>query len=227
MTAAPGQVDVLIPTVDRAAALAVTLTSLAAQTHRALRVVVSDQTEDPARRVARDGVVQAVVRVLEHRGVAVELHEHLPRRGLAEQRQFLLDQARASHVLFLDDDLVLEPEVVARLVRVMAAQRCGWTQALKATDADPVVYKVAWCAGCVLFDAEVLRAVGGFAFWADLPEVHAGEDVEGQLRVMARAGGCGVMPSGVFHQELPTTVPDRRVDVPRFLGRRPPADAAT
>jgi hypothetical protein len=34
---------------------------------------------------------------------------------------------------------------------------------------------------------------------------------------MARHGGCGLIPSGAYHQELPTTVRDRRVDAPRVL----------
>ena len=43
-----GEIDILIPTYRRPAALAVTLTSLCAQTYRGFRVVVSDQTEDGA-----------------------------------------------------------------------------------------------------------------------------------------------------------------------------------
>ena len=69
----------------------------------------------------------------------------------------------------------------------------------------------------MLFDRQKLLDVGGFSFWRDLPPEHAGEDVLAQLRVMARYGGCGVMPSGVYHQELPTTVTDRRVDAPQVL----------
>ncbi len=42
-------------------------------------------------------------------------------------------------------------------------------------------------------------------------------DVLAQLRVMARFGGCGLLPSGVYHQELPTTVVERRVDAPKLL----------
>ncbi|WP_432812908.1 hypothetical protein [Pantanalinema sp. GBBB05] len=34
---------------------------------------------------------------------------------------------------------------------------------------------------------------------------------------MARYGGCGIMPSGVYHQELPTTVYDRSQDAPLLL----------
>ena len=57
----------------------------------------------------------------------------------------------------------------------------------------------------------MLDAVGGFDFWRELPPEHAGEDVLAQQRVMARAGGAGILPSGAVHLEAPTTVPDRSV----------------
>ncbi len=268
--------DVLIPTYRRPGALAVTLTSLTAQTLPSFRVVVSDQTEDEQTTAA--GEVQNAVRLLRARGRAVELHRHLPRRGLAEHRQFLLEQARADYALFLDDDVLCEPDLLARLLRVIGEQGCGFVGAplvglsyldqvrphqqaielwdgpvepevfgpddpqwdrhhlhsaanvwhvqerLGATDARPVVYKVAWVGGCVLYDVAKLREVGGFSFWTDLPEEHCGEDVLAQLRVMQRYGGCGVLPSGAYHQELPTTVEDRSCDAPRVL--RVPAMAA-
>jgi hypothetical protein len=47
--------------------------------------------------------------------------------------------------------------------------------------------------------------------------VHCGEDVLAELRVMARYGGCGLAPSGAYHQDLVTTVPDRICDAPRML----------
>src|SRR5690606_12677332 len=87
-----------------------------------------------------------------------------------------------------------------------------------ATPASPRTYKVAWVSGCVLYDAAKLRDVGGFSFWKQLPPAHCGEDVLAQLRVMTLFGGCGVMPSGVYHQELPTTVPERDVDAAMALG---------
>jgi hypothetical protein len=34
---------------------------------------------------------------------------------------------------------------------------------------------------------------------------------------MARFGGCGLIPSGAYHQELPTTLPKRDVDAPKVL----------
>jgi hypothetical protein len=78
-------------------------------------------------------------------------------------------------------------------------------------------YKVAWVGGCVLFDTAKLRAAGGFDFWRALPPQHCGEDVLAQQRVMARFGGCAILPSGAYHMELPTTVTGRAVDAPHVL----------
>ncbi|RPJ53367.1 MAG: glycosyltransferase family 2 protein, partial [Acidobacteria bacterium] len=103
-------VDVLIPTYRRPAALAVTMSTLAFQRFPDFRVVVSDQGE--AQEALHSGEVRAVTRLLELRGHDVALLSHLPRRGMAEQRQFLLDQSNAPYALFLDDDLMLEEDVI-------------------------------------------------------------------------------------------------------------------
>ncbi len=270
-------VDVLVPTYRRPAALAVTLTSLGAQSCRDFRIVISDQTEDGD--PTATGEVCAVLRWLRVRGRAVEVRKHLPRRGLAEHRQFLLEQSTAPYALFLDDDLVLEPDTVARMLTTIRRERCGFVgcapvglsflpdvrpheqaiefwdgpvrpeavapgtrewerhrlhnaanlhhvaQRLGLTPERQRTYRVAWVGGCVMYDTACLRAVGGFSFWRELPPAHAGEDVLAQLRVMARFGGCGLIPSGVYHQELPTTVPDRRVDAPLLL-QEPASDDA-
>ena len=68
-----------------------------------------------------------------------------------------------------------------------------------------------------MYDTAKLRDVGGYSFWQELPAEHAGEDVLAQMRVMARYGGCGIIPSGVYHMELPTTVVERKVDAPKVL----------
>jgi len=68
-----------------------------------------------------------------------------------------------------------------------------------------------------MYDTDKLRDCGGFNFWRELPTEHCGEDVLAQLRVMARYGGCGLIPTRVYHQELPTTVPNREIDAPRVL----------
>ena len=261
--------DVLIPTYDRPAALAVTLTSLVAQTCRDFRVIISDQGE--ATNVAEKGVVKAVLNVLQAHGHAVEVQKHLPRKGMAEQRQFLLDQARAPYVFYLDDDLILEPFVFEQCVTAIEEEGCGFVgnaviglsflndvrpneqqvefwegpvrpevvrpgmpeweryklhnaanlyhlqKRLGIGPENPRKYKVAWVGGCVLYHTEKLRLSGGFNFWEELPASHCGEDVLAQQRVMARFGGCGLMPSGVYHQELPTTIPDRSTNAPQVL----------
>jgi len=262
-------IDILIPTYRRPAALAVTLTSLLAQTCRDFRIAISDQTED-SDAVASDEV-QAVLRVLQAHGHAVALHKHLPRRGIAEQRQFLLEQATAPYSLFLDDDLILEPDLVERMLIAIQEEKCGFVgsaviglsyihdvrpheqaiefwhgpvqpevvqsgtpewerwrlhnaaniyhvqQRLGIAPDQQRKYRVAWIGGCVMYDTAKLRTVGGYSFWQELPPEHCGEDVLVQLRVMKRYGGCGLIPSGVYHQELPTTIVDRIVAADQVL----------
>lgn len=259
------QLDVLIPACDRPAALAVTLAGLAAQDFGAFRVVVSDQSLDVA--VADAGEVRTLVRVLRALGRPVDIVKHLPRLGMAEQRDFLLSRSRSPYALFLDDDILLEADVVRRLLSTMLAERCGFVgcapiglsyvgdvrpheERLEFWD-GPVTpevvrpgddawqrhtlhnaanvlhaqrrlglmperthtYHVAWVGGCVLYDTAKLRATGGYGFWRELPsDGVAGEDVVVQLRLLAGFGGCGILPSGAYHQELPTTVNDRSAD---------------
>lgn len=90
-------------------------------------------------------------------------------------------------------------------------------QKLKASHLNPIKYKVAWVGGCVMYNTEKLKQAGGFEFWRELPAVHCGEDVLAQLRVMKRYGGCGIIPSGAYHQELETTISDRKVNAPEVL----------
>ncbi|MDQ4131530.1 MAG: glycosyltransferase family 2 protein [Actinomycetota bacterium] len=258
----------LIPTRDRPAALGVTLTSVALQTFPDFRVVISDQGEQTARGAPE---VAAVIRFLESKGREVVLLTNLPRRGMAQQRQFLLDHAVGSHVFYLDDDVILEADLLERLVRVIGEQRCGFVgsaliglsyrddvrfdeqriefwdgpvepevlrpdepaweryklhnacnvrhvaERLGVTRETQRLYKVAWIGGCVLFDADALRASGGFDFHEDLSPAHRGEDVVAQVRVMERFGGCGILPSGAYHQEVPTTLAHRPHDAVRAI----------
>lgn len=71
--------------------------------------------------------------------------------------------------------------------------------------------------GCVLDDTAKLRSVGGFRFWRALGDGHVGEDVVAQSLVMRRFGGAAILPSGAWHQEVPTTTPDRSRDAPYVL----------
>jgi hypothetical protein len=259
----------------------VTLTCLAFQSYPNLKIIVSDQTEEPAAFEASE--VKAVERLLSLRGHETLFLEHLPRKGVAENRQFLLEQATSPLVLYMDDDLMLDGTLVERLVDAIEEEGCGFVgsaviglsymedvrpheqeielwegpvrpetvlpespawdryrlhnaanlqhaaERLRLGPGNSRKYRVAWIGGCVMYDRAKLEAVGGFSFWRQMPPHHAGEDVLAQLRVMARFGGCGLIPSGVYHQELPTTVPDRRFDAPRqlsiFEDEAPHADA--
>jgi len=262
-------IDVLIPTCQRACALAITLTALAAQGLRAFRIIVSDQSAGPGAYASAE--VAAVQRYLAASGIELVALRHLPRLGMAEQRAFLLSRCEARYCLFLDDDVIVEPDLLARLLRAMQEQQCGLVgsalhrlsylaeqrpaqQGIEFWDApvtperivpdsaqwerhhlhsaanlfhvqqrlglgpnDTRCYRVAWVGGCVLFDTAKLRARGGFDFWRRLPAEHCGEDVLAQLRVIQRFGGCGIIPSGAYHMELPTTITAREVDAPKVL----------
>ncbi len=119
------QVDVLIPTYGRKTGLAVVLTSLLGQTFTDFNVVVSDQT-DPADSYLESIEIQTLVRALRWHGHTVTLHSHLPRRGMAEQREFLLQQSRTPYVHYFDDDVLLDPPVMQRMLTVLQEEGCGF-----------------------------------------------------------------------------------------------------
>jgi GT2 family glycosyltransferase len=256
--------DVLIPTCDRPAELAVTLAGLAAQEAR-FGVVLADQSS--AGPVWEHGAVAGTVRVLRHRGHRVSLHRNVPRHGLAHQRAYLLDRTRARYVLHLDDDVWLEPGALQRMRTAIEELGCGFVgnfphglsyvddhrpeqekayeewqgrphperirprgprwrradlhaaanllhvqQRLDLAPGQWRAYKVAWLGACVLYDRAVLVDSGGYDFWDRVPADSVGEDVAAQLRVLARAGGAGILPSGAYHLESPTTLPDRGME---------------
>jgi GT2 family glycosyltransferase len=116
-------VDVLVPTSGRIAELAVVLAGLAAQDDPTFRLTISDQSDDHA--MADAPAVQAMVRVLEAQGREVRVLRHLPRLGIAEHRAFLLEQATAPFVLFLDDDVWPEPGLLATLHHAIEDLGCG------------------------------------------------------------------------------------------------------
>jgi GT2 family glycosyltransferase len=120
----PAAADVLIPSCDRPAELAVTLAGLAAQEEPDFRVFISDQSRSNAG--WRHPAAAAMVRVLRAQGRQVILLRHLPRRGMAEHRQFLLDHATADMCLFLDDDVWLEAGALERLRVSLDQLKCGF-----------------------------------------------------------------------------------------------------
>lgn len=146
------EVDVLVPTVGRPAELAVVLAGLAAQDDPPFRVIISDQSDDASG--TTHPAVQAMVRVLRAQGRTVDVHRHLPRRGLAEQRQFLFEQSSAPSVLYLDDDVWLEPGQLQRLSSALGSLRCGFVGAA--------------VQGLSYLDDERPEQQAGFELWEDV-----------------------------------------------------------
>ncbi|HLH60504.1 MAG TPA: glycosyltransferase family A protein [Ktedonobacteraceae bacterium] len=144
-------VDVLVPTYNRLTSLIMTLSGVAAQTLTDLRVIVADQGEQP---VEQEQVIQTLRRVIEARGGYVEWRTRPQIHGIAEQRDFLLRQATAEAVLYLDDDVFMEPWVVERLLQTLREQRCGFVGAFPAglshrDDVRPEQQIVEWWDGPV------------------------------------------------------------------------------
>lgn len=262
------KVSVLIPTYNRITALAATLATLTAQSFPDFNVVVADQSEIP---VAAHPTIQTISRVLELHGHTVAVLQNLPRQGMAQQRQFLLNHSTGDYSLFLDDDVLLEPDALEKMTTAIEQENCGFTgmaliglgyrddvrpeeqhielweskvmperirpgsqaweryklhnaanvlhaaQRLQHKKEQLYKYKVAWIGGCVLYNSDKLRETGGFDFWQQLPDEHCGEDVLAQLRLMEKYGGCGLIPSGAYHQELPTTIRNREINAPEYL----------
>jgi GT2 family glycosyltransferase len=264
-------VDVLIPTYRRPLAMAVTLAGVHAQSFRDFTVTISDQTDEQETYLDRPEI-RTLIEALRWRGIPVTVHRHLPRSGMAEHRQFLLEQAQAPYVHFLDDDVLLDPGVMGRMFEVIRREGCGfvgcaatglsyladerphqqeielWHGRVRpepfAPGAIPIQrhlvnnaanplhlekkllggsevlrYKVAWIGGAnVLYDRAKLLDVGGFSFWRLLPPEHAGEEVVVQFLLIRRYGGCGILPSGTYHLELETTLPDRSSNATELFG---------
>jgi GT2 family glycosyltransferase len=120
--------DILIPTCNRPTGLAVVLASLNAQSFTDFDVVISDQSDDDIRVLDRPEI-RTLVTALRIRGHRVEVHRHMPRRGMAEQRHFLLERSRAPYVHYLDDDVLLDSSTLRRMHDVMEEERCGFVGA--------------------------------------------------------------------------------------------------
>lgn len=148
-------IDVLLPTCDRPEALALTLAGIANQTCTDLRVIVADQSARPP---LERPTIAALKRILEARLEDVEWHYRSERRGIAEQREFLFSRAQAPAVLYLDDDVLMEPWVVAALHDALLTQNCGFVGAFPAglsyiNDVRPTQQAVEFWDGPVLPEA--------------------------------------------------------------------------
>src|SRR5690606_10485159 len=86
-------------------------------------VYIADQSDGAASYESAEAI--AVIRVLEASGHAVTCSRNLPRHGMAHQRHYLLEQARAPYVLFLDDDVILQGHALPCMLGVIRREHCG------------------------------------------------------------------------------------------------------
>ena len=106
-------ISAIVPTIGRPESLRALLESLAAQTCTVDEVIVADASVDERVKNLTDFETQsAQIRV---NRVAV----HPP--NAVRQRMAAIECARGEYLLFLDDDVVLEPGCVARMVELLEA----------------------------------------------------------------------------------------------------------
>ncbi len=119
-------VDILLPTYNRLESLIMCLSGVAGQTFSTFRLIVSDQSDEP---VCDRPVIQSLLRIIEARGATVEWHYRVPSQGIAEQRDFLLGRSAAQYVLYLDDDVWMEPTVLENMIDTIQREGVGFVGA--------------------------------------------------------------------------------------------------
>jgi GT2 family glycosyltransferase len=117
-------VSAIVPTVGRASSLNALLESLAKQTRRPDEVVIADSSGSPE--------VPALVSDWRERGLAAR-YLHVTPANAVQQRIAAIAAATGNFLLLLDDDVVLEPPCVERLLATLDAD-----PALVAVSADIV-----------------------------------------------------------------------------------------
>ncbi len=115
-SAAPFQVSVCICTRNRPDALCDAVRSVLASDDKAHQVVISDDSTDARSRA----MVEAVFAAEMAAGLVVMVEG--PRRGLGANRNTALGQATGTHILFIDDDVILSPPFLTEIAAVLAAR---------------------------------------------------------------------------------------------------------
>jgi len=106
------QVCVIIPTKNRASDLAIVVRSLLGQTVLPAQVVIVDQSSDDS------GFERVKTKFADAPGVRLDYIRDTSINGAAAARNRAMENATGDVLLFLDDDVVLEPEFIERLLEV-------------------------------------------------------------------------------------------------------------
>jgi len=86
-------INILIPTYKRSEALAATLTSLYYQSEKNFDIIIADQS--PSDEIEKDNSIQTTIRLFETKRNHITILKNLLRKGMAQQRQFLLEHSHA------------------------------------------------------------------------------------------------------------------------------------
>ena len=109
--AARESISVIVPTIGRPASLRDMLASVREQTFGVHEVVVADGS-------STEEIAEVVNDCLRRGGLDVK-HVRVSPPNAVRQRRVAIESASGDYLLFLDDDVILEPECVEELIRVL------------------------------------------------------------------------------------------------------------
>lgn len=163
------KVSVIIPTKNRTEDLACTLDGLLHQTRRPDEIVIVDQSSSPSSELMRFSIPLVYVYAPEVSGAAVA-------------RNVAMDQATGDIWLFLDDDVILEPQYVEEILAAYLPEIAGVSGIITNYSVPPLSRR--------MFEALFVRG----AFHDDRQRVYwYAEQVRFKGPQKVRQFGCGVM----------------------------------
>ena len=208
----PGEVSVIVPTLDSAWTIEVLLKSLIAQTHAPLEVIVVDggSSDDTVRIAARAGA-----------------HVCTPRSnpigsGVSAARNLGASEAQGGTLLFLDADMEAEPGLVAEVSRAASLGKRaivvpettygrGLLGAVRAYERDAIA-RVPYLVAARGIDRDLFRSIDGF------DEKLAGfEDLDIQAKLLENGIEVAWVRSAVRHHEEGVTLRAYRAKRRKYL----------
>lgn len=116
-------ISVAIPTIGRTETLPLVLYSILSQKPKVSEVVILD--EAPVS-VMETPSVNQVLDLLSLEGIPLKIIRRRPSGGIAEARMLLAEEAKHKFILMVDDDVVLRPDCLYKLVDAWIANDVNW-----------------------------------------------------------------------------------------------------
>jgi GT2 family glycosyltransferase len=112
----PGSISAIVPTIGRADSLRALLESMCAQTHRVDEVIIADASGD-------NGTLLLINEPQWRKSGLTIRREEVDPPNAVRQREAAIKVATGEFLLLLDDDVVLEPECVGKMIELLEANR--------------------------------------------------------------------------------------------------------